>query len=252
MLKSVLLLGKIILIPPFQNKIFAGESNPIFKNETLRNSNVKFLCRLLHVESLMQSFSFHFSSLSSSHCSPLLVQIVSTPLSCRGAVGESFPLPYILYNKVYSPSFRLLLSVLHSFFLFFLKNLSHSFAGLRKSHTFALAKREHLLRAKLEDVFVALRRKSSLTDFHRQKLQYRLRACLIDMLRRVKEKNLSIPFAKVSNKKDYLIFTILRAASAEKTCFLCRVARENRRIFRQKNYTMKSLILAQDERQLQA
>ena len=53
MLKSVLLLGKIILIPPFQNKIFAGESNPIFKNETLRNSNVKFLCRLLHVESLM-------------------------------------------------------------------------------------------------------------------------------------------------------------------------------------------------------
>ena len=31
------------------------------------------------------------------------------------------------------------------FFLFFLKNLSYSFAGLRKSHTFALAKREQLL-----------------------------------------------------------------------------------------------------------
>ena len=71
--------------------------------------------------------------------------VLSTPLSCRGAGGESFSLPYILYNKVYSPSFRLLLSVLHSFFLFFLKNLSHSFAGLRKSHTFALAKREQLL-----------------------------------------------------------------------------------------------------------
>ena len=105
--------------------------------------------------------------------SPNHHSVLSTPLSCRGAGGESFSLPYILYNKVYSLSFRLLLSVLHSFFLFFLKNLSHSFAGLRKSHTFALAKREHLLRAKLEDVFVALRRKSSLTDFHRQKLQYK-------------------------------------------------------------------------------
>ena len=71
--------------------------------------------------------------------------VLSTLLFCRGAGGESFSLPYILYNKVYSPSFRLLLSVLHSFFLFFLKNLSYSFAGLRKSHTFALAKRERLL-----------------------------------------------------------------------------------------------------------
>ena len=95
---------------------------------------------------------------------------IYSPLLQRGRGRVFLPSLYIIYNKVYSPSFRLLLSVLHSFFLFFLKNLSYSFAGLRKSHTFALAKREHLLRAKLEDVFVALRRKSSLTDFHRQKL----------------------------------------------------------------------------------
>ena len=153
---------------------------------------------------------------------------VSTVLSRRlgGELAHPRPL-YILYNKVYPPLSQLLLSLLPSFFLFFLKNLSYSFAGLRKSHTFALAKREHLLRAKLEDVFVALRRKSSLTDFHRQKLYYRLRACLIDIPRRVKEKNLSIPFAKVSNKKDY------RYLLNEKD---------------KRYFTMKSLILAQDER----
>ena len=40
------------------------------------------------------------------------------------------------------------------FFIIFLKNLLQSFAGLRKSLTFALAKREHLLRVIMEDVFM--------------------------------------------------------------------------------------------------
>ena len=62
--------------------------------------------------------------------------------------------PYILYNKVYPPSPVRLLSILHSFFFIFLKNLSQPFASLRKSLTFALAKREHLLRVIMEDVFL--------------------------------------------------------------------------------------------------
>ena len=62
--------------------------------------------------------------------------------------------PYILYNKVYPPSPVRLLSILHSFFFISLKNLSQPFASLRKSLTFALAKREHLLRVIMEDVFL--------------------------------------------------------------------------------------------------
>ena len=62
--------------------------------------------------------------------------------------------PYILYNKVSPPSPVRLLSILHSFFSIFLKNLLQSFASLRKSLTFALAKREHLLRVIMEDVFL--------------------------------------------------------------------------------------------------
>ena len=61
---------------------------------------------------------------------------------------------YILYNKVYPPSSRHLYPFLPLFFAFFLKNLLQSFAGLRKSLTFALAKREHLLRVIMEDVFL--------------------------------------------------------------------------------------------------
>ena len=76
---------------------------------------------------------------------------------------------YILYNKVYSPSSRHLSPFLPLFFAFFLKNLLQSFAGLRKSLTFALAKREQLLQT--DGVgFPTQKRKSSLTDFHRQKL----------------------------------------------------------------------------------
>ena len=62
--------------------------------------------------------------------------------------------PYILYNKVYSPSSRHLPPFLPLFFAFFLKNLLQPFASLRKSLTFALAKREHLLRVIMEDVFL--------------------------------------------------------------------------------------------------
>ena len=66
-----------------------------------------------------------------------------------------FIAPYIiLYNKVYSPSSRHLSPFLPLFFAFFLKNLSQPFASLRKSLTFALAKREHLLRVIMEDVFL--------------------------------------------------------------------------------------------------
>ena len=43
------------------------------------------------------------------------------------------------------------------------------------------------------------------------------------------------------------VSTILRAARAEKACFLCRVARENGENI-EDIFTMKSLILAQDER----
>ena len=75
------------------------------------------------------------------------------PIATRGLAGVGLP-PYILYNKVYSPSSRHLSSFLPLFFAFFLKNLSQPFAGLRKSLTFALAKREHLLRVIMEDVFL--------------------------------------------------------------------------------------------------
>ena len=74
----------------------------------------------------------------------------SPSLPGRAGVGP----PYILYNKVYPPSPVLLLSILHSFFFIFLKNLLQPFASLRKSLTFALAKREHLLRVIMEDVFL--------------------------------------------------------------------------------------------------
>ena len=57
----------------------------------------------------------------------------------------SFCIPYILYNKVYPPSPVRLLSILHSFFFFFLNFLLCFFGGLRKCCTFALAKREQLL-----------------------------------------------------------------------------------------------------------
>ena len=39
------------------------------------------------------------------------------------------------------------------------------------------------------------------------------------MLRRVKEKNLSIPFAKVSNKKDYLILQFSEQRAQRKLIF---------------------------------
>ena len=44
-----------------------------------------------------------------------------------------------------------------------------------------------------------------------------------------------------------IVSTILRAARAEEARFLCRVARENRKNV-EDIFTMKSLILAQDER----
>ena len=75
------------------------------------------------------------------------------PSATRGLAGVGPP-PYILYNKVSPPSPVRLLSILHSFFAFFLKNLLQPFASLRKSLTFALAKREHLLRVIMEDVFL--------------------------------------------------------------------------------------------------
>ena len=56
---------------------------------------------------------------------------------------ENLPIYYI--NNVYLPFFVSLLSLLHPFFVIFLKILSCFFAGLRKSLTFALAKRERLL-----------------------------------------------------------------------------------------------------------
>ena len=63
-------------------------------------------------------------ALSSSHCSSFIVpcsNCICSPLLQRGW-GESFSRPlYILYNKVYPPLSQLLLSVLPSFFLFFLK-----------------------------------------------------------------------------------------------------------------------------------
>ena len=76
------------------------------------------------------------------------LNIVRSPPSCirpplmqRGR--ESLPIYYI--NKVYLPFSASLLSLLHPFFVIFLNFLSCFFAGLRKSLTFALAKRERLL-----------------------------------------------------------------------------------------------------------
>ena len=165
--------------PQWQHTLVLNDNTPSFSVRTKSPTHCSN-CTITNFVLLKQGNKRSWGGISRFLCpfrpltaprSSFLVQIVSTPLSCRGAGGESFSRPlYILYNKVYPPLPQLLLSLLPSFFLFFLKNLSHSFAGLRKSHTFALAKREHLLRAKLEDVFVALRRKSSLTDFHRQKL----------------------------------------------------------------------------------
>ena len=76
------------------------------------------------------------------------LNIVRSPPSCirsslmqRGR--ESLPIYNI--NKVYLPFSASLLSLLHPFFVIFLNFLSCFFAGLRKSLTFALAKRERLL-----------------------------------------------------------------------------------------------------------
>ena len=94
---------------------------------------------------------YHAARLHADFRFPFSVPLFPLPPS-QG--GPGWVPPYIIYNKVSPPSPVRLLSILHSFFAFFLKNLLQPFASLRKSLTFALAKREHLLRVIMEDVFL--------------------------------------------------------------------------------------------------
>ena len=142
------------LCPQWQRTLVLNDNAPSFSVRTKSPTHCS-KCTITNFVLLKQGNKRSWGGISRFLCpfvlSLLLVhrslfKLYLLPLSCRGAGGESFSRPlYILYNKVYPPLSQLLLSLLPSFFLFFLKNLSYSFAGLRKSHTFALAKREQLL-----------------------------------------------------------------------------------------------------------